>query len=227
VLVLESVGQVLMSAVAASISPVAIVFVILLLVSKRGKTTAPAYVLGWFIGTLAIVALAFALADGAGAETEEDVRKGIDVIRLLIGLLFAGLAVQSFRTRPRAGEPEHEPKLFTIVGTLTPIKAFGLGLLISTFANPKNLALEIGAGGSIAESGLSVGGDVIVMVVFALIASLALLVPVLAPMVLGERSEAPLAEARRWLIANNSTILVVLFTIMAARFLGQGLGFTR
>lgn len=160
---------------------------ILLLVSERGRATAPAYVLGWFIGTLGIVAAAFALADGAGAETDADVRNGIDVIRLLIGVLFAGLAIQSWRTRPRPDAPEHEPKLFTIVGTLTPFKAFGLGLLISTFANPKNLALEIGAGGSIAESGLSAGGDLIVMVVFALIASLALLVPVLAPVVLGER----------------------------------------
>jgi len=50
----DAIGQMLPAAVGIAISPLPIVALVLMLVSRRGRTNGPAFALGWIVG-LAIV----------------------------------------------------------------------------------------------------------------------------------------------------------------------------
>jgi cytosine/uracil/thiamine/allantoin permease len=62
------------------------------------------------------------------------------------------------------------------------------------------------------------------VVIFTVLASLTVVTAVAATLVLGERIRTTLDATREWLVANNNTILIVLFTVFAAVLIGRGLG---
>jgi len=52
------------------------------------------------------------------------------------------------------------------------------------------------------------------------------LVAVAAVLVLGDRTRQPLDELKTWLLANSSTIMMVIFILLAAKMIGSGLALT-
>lgn len=222
--VLRTLGDVLPQAVGIAISPIAIVIVIVLLMSERGRATGTVFLAGWIAGIAVVTGAAVALAEGVDAATDPDTRDGIDVIHLLLGLLFVALAVRTWRRRPRAGAEPSEPKLFAMLDTISTPKAAGLGVAIATVAAPKNVALEIAAGSSMAESGLSAASDIVLILLFTMIASVSLLVPMVAALGAPDRTAGTLTAARQWLVANSTPIMLVLFVVLAAHHIGKGLG---
>ena len=66
----------------------------------------------------------------------------------------------AFRDWRNARSPDNEaadqPKWMSAIDTLTPVKAGGLGACCAA-ANPKNLALSLAAGASLAQAGVSGG----------------------------------------------------------------------
>jgi hypothetical protein len=215
-------GDVLPQAVGIALSPVPIALVILVLISARARTNGPAFALGWFLAVTFAVGLLTALGHAADADTDTSASDGVNLVQVLLGLLLLGLAARSWRKRPRAGETPPPPKLFGAADSMSLPAAFGVGALFAV-VNPKNLPLEISAAGRIAQAGLSGAESAALVILFALLASATVLVPVVAYLVLGERARSPLAATKDWLLANNATIMTVLFLVLGAKVLGQGL----
>jgi hypothetical protein len=218
-----AIGDVLSQAVGIAISPIPIVLVILMLVSTRARVNGPAFLVGWAIGAAVVTGSATALADVAGADDGGGGTDGVLVGQLLLGVLFMGLAVKQWRSRPEPGATPATPKLFAAVDQMGVGKAFGLGLA-ACVANPKNLPLAISAGAAIAQRGLSAGQAGAAVAVFVVIASATVATPVVVYFALGERSAAVLSSWKAWLIANNATVMTVLFAVLGAKMLGTGLG---
>ena len=63
----DAIGQVLSLAVAAGLSPIPIVGVVLMLGSPRGRSNGPAFVAGWVVSIMALGGVVLAVAGGAGA----------------------------------------------------------------------------------------------------------------------------------------------------------------
>ena len=101
-------------------------------------------------------------------------------------------------------------------------KSFGLAFLLAG-PNPKNLGLTIAATVKITGSGLSTGEEIVTLIVFVLIASLTVAVPVVLNLVLGSKAEPTLSEMKDWLVANNNTVMAVLFAVLGAKVLGAGI----
>ena len=89
--------------------------------------------------------------------------------------------------------------------------------------NPKNLALTLAGAAAIAQGGLSAGGDVVAIAVFVLLASVTIVGPVLAYLVMHERAESALATVRQWMGDNNATIMTVVCVVLAAKLVGGGI----
>jgi heme/copper-type cytochrome/quinol oxidase subunit 4 len=90
--------------------------------------------------------------------------------------------------------------------------------------NPKNLALTLAAALSIAQAGLSGSQPWIALAVFVIIASLTVAVPVLYYLFAGQSAEKALNTWKAWLVSNNATVMFILFLVLGALLLGQGLG---
>jgi hypothetical protein len=214
----EAIGAVLGEAVGVAISPVPIIAVILMLFSKSARANSLSFLVGWIIGLLGagLIVLALGISSSDGAPSTAS-----GVVKMLIGALFVVLGVKQWRGRPRPGEQATTPGWMSSIDSFTAVKAFGAGLVLSA-VNPKNLGLTMSAAAGIGSGGLSSGDETIVMVVFVVIASLTVATPVILNLLLGSEAEHTLTEMKEWLI-DNATVMSVLFLVLGAKVLGNGL----
>jgi len=103
-----------------------------------------------------------------------------------------------------------------------PVKSLGLGVLIGAL-NPKNIAMAIAAALSIASVGLTGGQQVVVVVVYVVLAVLGVAAPVVVALVLGDRSQPVLASWKAWLERNNPVVMGVLFLVFSVVLVGKGI----
>ncbi|MEX0847469.1 MAG: GAP family protein [Ilumatobacteraceae bacterium] len=219
----SSFGEALPQAVGIAVSPLPVVLVILMLVSPRGRANGPVFLAGWIVGVAVLTGVAFAVADAADAATDASTAEGVDAMQLGLGLLFLWLAVKQFRSRPAPGTEPATPKLLRAVDSFGPGKALGLGLAAS-MANPKNLSLAISGGAGMAAAGATGSDGVVAVILFVVVASIGVGAPVVVQLVMGDRSAGVLASWKTWLVANNATVMTVLFGVLGSKMVGAGLG---
>lgn len=213
----DAIGQVLGLAVGVAISPVPIIAVILMLFSVKASSNSVAFGVGWLIGVAGAVAIGLAI--GIGSSGDDDAGGWVQVV---IGLLFLVLAVKQWRDRPVPGEEPEMPKWMAAIDDLTAPKALGLGFVLAG-PNPKNLGLSLAAASAIGSVGLETSDEFVVAAVYVLIASVTILVPVIGFLVARDAMTPWLDKFKIWLMANNATVMAVLFVLLGAKVLGTGI----
>jgi hypothetical protein len=108
------------------------------------------------------------------------------------------------------------------IDTFTFGKSVAIGFGLSA-VNPKNLLLTVAAAAAIAGLGLSAGDAAISLAVFVILGSLGLGVPIAIFFFMGGRAVAVLEEMRSWMGANNGAIMAVLFLVIGAKLIGDGI----
>ena len=186
----EAIGQVLPLAIAVAISPMPIMAMILMLVTARGRVNGPAFLLGWFVGLGIVGTIVLLAADGADATDDGQPATWVGILQLLLGAGLLLLALRQWRSRPADGAEPPAPKWMGALDSFTAVKALGAGIVLSG-PNPKNLLLAVAAATAIAQTGTSTGDEVVAYIVFMVIASLGVGIPVALYFVMGERSQAP------------------------------------
>ena len=218
-----AIGQILPLAVGVALSPVPIIAVALMLMSRRARLNGPVFVIGWLIGLAVIGVVVLAVAGPGGASSDGKPATWVNVLKLVLGLLLLLLAVRQWHGRPRPGQEVEAPKWMGSVERFGPGKALGAGAVLSG-ANPKNLLLAIGAAATIAQTGIGSGDQAIAYVVFALIATLGVAAPVVMFFALGDRSQRILAGLRDWMGQHNAVIMAVICLIIGAKLIGDAIG---
>src|SRR3954466_5339562 len=99
----EAIGQSLPTAVGVALSPVPIIAVVLMLVTPRGRTNGPCFVLGWLLGLAVVGAIVLAAAGGADASADDAPAEWVNVLKLVLGSLLLLLAARQWRQRPTGG----------------------------------------------------------------------------------------------------------------------------
>jgi len=219
----EAIGQILPMAVGVAISPIPIIAVILMLVTRQARVNGPAFVLGWLIGLGIIGIVVIGVAGGTVAGSDGTASGRMVLLELVLGGLLLLVAVRQFRSRPREGEAASMPKWMGAIDGLTPVKALGAGALLSGL-NPKNLLLAVGAAATIAQAGVSTGQQALAYVVFAVIAAIGVASPVVIYFALGDRAPAVLDRMKSWMGQNNAVIMTILCLILGVKLIGQALG---
>jgi len=219
----EAIGGSLPLAVGIALSPVPIIAVVLMLTSRRAKVNGPVFVLGWLIGLGVVGAIVLSIAGPAGASKSGSPAAWVGWVKIVLGVLLLLVAVRQFRSRPRGGEEPHMPKWMASIDSTTPAAALGLAALLSG-ANPKNLLLAVSGGATIAQTGIPGGQQAIAYLVFALIGTLGVGVPVVIYFALGKRSDKVLGGLKDWMSQHNAVIMTVLCLIIAAKLIGDAIG---
>jgi len=157
--------------------------------------------------------------------SEESAEAGVDIAQLAFAVLFLVLAVLTWRKRPRRGEEDKpsKPSLISRLDGLSAVAALGVGV-VQGLVVIKNIPLALSAGAVIGEAMLTGADAVIAVVVFALVATLGVIVPLAVALVGGARLNPALRSARDWFEANMSGITLAVLLVLGALFLGQGLG---
>ena len=142
-----------------------IIAVILVLFSARARVNGPVFTPGWVVGVAIVSTVIYLLADAGDVGSGGSASDTSYWLKLVGGILLVLLAFRDWRKRPAAGEAVDQPKWMSAIDTLTPVKTGGLAVLLAA-ANPKNLALSLAAGASLAQAGVSGGEATVGLIVF-------------------------------------------------------------
>jgi threonine/homoserine/homoserine lactone efflux protein len=213
----EALGAVLPLAAGVALSPIPIIAVVLVLSTPSGRPNGVAFLVGWIVGLGGVGALVLLLSGEAGVG--DTATTGIGVAELVLGLALLGLAVRQWRRRnaPSAAEL---PAWMTSLDTVTPVRAVGLGVVLSA-VNPKNLLLTVAAAAAIGATGADPGDEAAALAVFVALATVGPAVPVVIRVAL-RRSTVLLSSLRGWMAAHNTVIICVLLTVIGLKLVGDG-----
>jgi threonine/homoserine/homoserine lactone efflux protein len=217
------IGDLLPLAVVVAVSPVPIIAAILMLLAPRAGSTSLGFLLGWVLGVVVAVTVFLVIAAHTGMGTTGAPSTASLWVKLLLGIALIALAARQWRRRPHPGDAVALPKWMSAIDAFTPAKAAGLGFLLAA-VNPKNLAMAIAAGVTIAGGHLSAGGNVVAVAGFTVIACCTVAVPVIGYRLAADRMRAPLDRLKTWLEVNNAAVMSVLLLVIGAVLAGKGLG---
>ena len=216
-------GDLLPLAIGIAISPIPIVACILMLFTAKARLNGPAFLLGWVLGVTVVTTLVVLLSDATAATDDTASGPSLgDIILLLLGIGAILLGIRQWRGRPKPGEDAKMPPWMAAIDQFTPVKALGFGFLLSAI-NPKNLGLAAAAG-LVIDQGVAAGGSALAMeLLFIILASLSIGVPVIYLLAGGEGAKHTLEGWRTWLEAHNAAVMAVLFVVIGAKLVGGGL----
>ena len=219
----DAFGQIVPLAIGVAISPIPIIAVILMLFSQRARVNGPAFLVGWVVGLTLVSGVVVALSSAAGSSSGTPSTIA-SLLKVVLGALLIFIGFRQWQSRPKPSDPpKAPPKWMATIDSPSPVKALGLGLLLSA-VNPKNLTLAAGAGISIAQADLDTASGIVLIVLFVALGSLSILVPVLYSLFGGEGARTRLDSLKTWLGENNATVMAVLLFVIGVVLAAKGLG---
>ena len=219
-MLLEAIGGSLPMAVGIALSPLPVASLIILLMTPQARTNAPAFLLGWIAGILAVGFVVFILPGIETTRGEPTPLSGL--MRIILGILLLALTWKQWRRRPRPNEPVTVPKLLAHLDQIGTAHSLATGFLF-TAINPKNLVLTAAGAATIDSSMLAPKSQIIVLFVFTTIASLSVALPLAAYFLARQRVEVTFARWKDWLIENNGMVLIVLLLVFGTLLIGRGM----
>lgn len=207
--------QLIPLAVGAVISPLPIVATVAILLSARGRANGPAFAAGALLTAFGITLVAGLGSSRAGAHHGDGDDLIVLIITAVVALGFAALAIASWLTRPRNGQPAKTPGWLAAVDTITPARAAGLGIVMG-LTNAKNLPIELKAGALIGAHDLPLIAVIGLAALFALGATCGVLALTALAATGSARITGALTRLKTEMITHNAVIMTVLFAILAA-----------
>ena len=216
----QAIGQVLAFGVGVSLSPLAIIAVVLMLGDPKGRVNGLAFLAGWVLGLAVVGTLVLIAADGADASDNGAPANWVSILKIGLGVLLLLVAVRKWRGRPHGDAEPELPAWMKRLDTITPPKAARLAVLLSA-VKPKNLLLTVAAALAIAQTGVSTGEEAVAFAVFLLLATLGPGIPVAIHVLMRDRGPDILMRMRGWMVSENATIMAVLCLVIAAKLIGD------
>jgi hypothetical protein len=205
------------SAVGFAVSPVTLIELILVLVSKRRVVNSIVLTVGIIVLSFVGVMIGVGGAKAVGDTSAGPSRATGMVFVVLAGLLL-GLAVKNWRNRADSSEMA----MFTKIGDMGP-KAVLLLAPGATLVNPKNLIILISAGQSIG-SATSGAGVIVPALIFVLLATSPFWLATIYALWGGTSAEGRLDALREWLMAKNRLIMAIVLGVLGLVLLAKGVG---
>ncbi len=217
--VLPTLIQSLVLASAGLLSVGSITIVILLLLSDQGLRNGAAYMLG-YVGGYTLIGISVTLVGYTLAENESGESGGVSSwLLVLFGILLLYLAQRNWRT-PRS-ETSENPRLFSIIDKITPLKAFAFGALV-TVLNFKNLAIYLSALAVSLSSDLALSAKIVIAILVTLVFCAAVVVPVLIYVLFPKQADSVLNRIKQTLETYSRPIGIWMPLIFGLIFLIRG-----
>ena len=218
--VLEVVGTSLPLALGIAAAPWAIITLMILLLTPRAVSNAYAFLLGWYIGLMAVGILILSspgLMDDTGEPSQLMgwIRIGMAAVFLITSLFF-------FKNIPIRRDQQTIPKWIEKVDTFGFFQASFIGFLLSTL-NFKNSSMVVVGAAFIARQDLNTSQELIALLVFCLIASIGVLIPHIIFLLFRQNAEHIFGKIKIWILKNRVLILLVILLVFGGISLYKGI----
>jgi hypothetical protein len=210
---MSAVSEVIVPAVATAVNPVPVMAVVALLGSKHPKRNAFTY-----LAVMALIMVVVAVIDVYLVKNvSRSQSDGSGGFQLLVGLIFLGVFVMTWRQHPSPDGSPVEPKWMRTVDRISFFGAATLGVALV------NYGLLSAAMSGIIKSGASRSEATTALVVYIVIALSTVIAPIVLYLVAPVRSRSVLDRLRAWLLRHSRVILMCVFGIMGGLFTAQGM----
>jgi threonine/homoserine/homoserine lactone efflux protein len=214
--------EVLPLALVVAASPINVIPSILVLFSPSPRRAAALFVLGFVVGVTGVLAMVVLVSSAVGFSPSSGHASWVAPVRGILGASLLVAAVRKFRSRSSGDGGHHLPRWMDSVATSSPARALGIGTLLGA-ANPKNVVVALAAGVSVAAVSLAVPATVGVCAAYVVVATIGVIVPPLAMVILGARSRAVLESWHAWLERHNAAVMAVVFLVFGVLLLLEAL----
>jgi hypothetical protein len=216
----EAIGHILPIALAVAVSSVPIMATLFILLSPNRSRAALPFLIGWVVGLFIVItvcALAAQLVPSPRFGRRPDTVVG--VLEIVVGLALVGVGIYTLRRARHSAEAARTQS--TSKRTIGPWQALGLGLILNL--RPKALLLAIAGGLTIRGDAGSTAEAVFVIVVYTVIGSSTVVVPIVGTLVNPTKMEPRLTSAREWLIRNGDVLTGFILIMIGVVVLGMGI----
>jgi Sap, sulfolipid-1-addressing protein len=210
-------GEIVVYAVGVTISPVPVAASIVVLTGRHAIANGASFLAGWTIGVFSAAALFVGLVNRVGISDADPLWIAIPEIVLGLAFVAAALALW-FRRRNRR---ERAVPWLDAADALSRSRSTWLGLLLSA-ANPKVVALALGAALALAETNANSATTAQAVVLFTAIGVVGVALPLALRALFPRRAALLLGRLRAWLGKHETAILVPLGLVIGAVFLQGG-----
>ena len=219
--------QLIPTALGVVLSPLAIMALVAVLLSKQARRNGVAYLLGWIVGMAGLLLLfgwIFRALDVQKPDGESPL--WVALLRLLLGIVFVLGAIWVYRRgadrirrMAAASSPKDVAKAATLPGwlqsvsTFKPVRSFflGVGLFV---VNPVDASCAIIAALDIALAYVTTGQALAVSIGFIVVGSLPIAVPVFWLLMAGTRAQPALDAVRTWISSHTHVLNAALLLII-------------
>ncbi len=201
-------------------SPGPIIAIMILLITPRAISNSYSFLLGWFIGLMLVGTIILQSPGLNDASGEPSLLSGW--IRISLGSSFLVCSLFIVKNIPKKGEQVAPPKWLEKVDSYGFIHALIIGFIFSG-PNIKNASMVATGAASIGSSGLDFNQELIVLILFCLVASMGVLLPHAIFLLFRNNAEAIFGKMKIWLIRNRVLILFVVLIIFGGLFVYRGI----
>ena len=216
----QALGGLLPIAVAVAFSSVPITVTILILLSPNRNVAALPFLIGSVIGVAGVLVLSTYFA----SVLPKPPRLGPDLataaLFTVIGLALIVLGIVNLRRSSRT-ERTGMPRWLSRVEAFGALVSFAVAVLLAF--RPKGLLLGMTAGLVLRGASVEAGQDVALVVIYTVIATSTVVVPITASFVARQRMEPKLIAARDWLTNNGRILTSLMMLMIGVVILGAGL----
>lgn len=210
------------------VSPLAIMALVAILLSRRARLNGVFFFVGWALGVAIGVGVSFVVFGFFEVHALNDPPVWVPILRLLLGVLLLIGAWWIFRRgqtsvtkMARASTPldvaDAAPQLpgwLQKVESFTPGRSLALGVGVFVL-NPVNLSCAVLAALDVRIANLEPAANALVLGTFALVALLPIGIPVLLVLVKGEGAAPVLGRVRAWISTHTNVLNAALVLVIA------------
>jgi threonine/homoserine/homoserine lactone efflux protein len=201
----DTASRILLYALIAAASPVALLTTLAVLTSRRGRTNGIVYLVGFLLGQA--IAFAVALLIGAAATTNRDGNAELAAaLELAFGLFLLALAWPQRHRGREGGEGRTRMKaMLERLRGLRPGTAFSVGTLLGV-GGVKRLSITVVAGATVGLAGLLPVESLALAALYVVVAGVLVWIPVAVYLIAGDRAGRWMEAAESWITANERRI---------------------
>jgi len=218
---LEAILKSFPMAMGIALSPGPILAIIMLLMTKRAKTSGPLFLLGMFLG-IQIVGSIIIFVPGVIA-SHGGMSDATGTIKIIAGFVMLLLIIPIWLKKKKEGNVHRIPKIFNKLDEFGSLKVFLIGLVFSAFS-VKNAALSASGAAHIHTTSLIDYFETLLGVFFfSVLSTITVIIPIVIYFLAPIKTAVLLKKWRDWLIKHHWDIVMAMLLIAGGLLISIGL----
>jgi hypothetical protein len=213
--------QVALLALGVAASPLPIVAVLVVLLTRRARLSSLVMLVAWVVGVALMLGISMRFAGQLGVPKAGTDLPWEGLFTVLLGVGLVTMGVLSRRGRIRSADPAQPPSWVSSVDNLSPLGGAFVVFLNAT-TSPKNLALAITAGRVMANQSPWYA-EIPAVILYVSIASTTIAIPVGLYFFGGYRSVAILERWKAKVTANAAAVMEITLFVIGIGMTAKGL----